>query len=85
LKQLQGTGGTGARTYGHEGDHHDGLCSLYHFGTLFHGTSADTKEAGNKVTGLKNTLGKNQVLPPARNSLRQHFCFAVSLFDVINY
>jgi hypothetical protein len=52
LGQLQGTGGTGARANGYKGDHHDGLCSLYDFRTLFHGTSADTKEAGPEVAGL---------------------------------
>jgi hypothetical protein len=46
LKQLQSTGGTGARANGHEGDYYDGLRSLYDFRTLFHGTSTDTKEDG---------------------------------------
>jgi hypothetical protein len=49
LRQLHGTGGIGARANGHKGDHHDGLRSLYDFGTLFHGTSTNPKEAGGEV------------------------------------
>jgi hypothetical protein len=47
-------GGTGARANGHEGNYHDGLRSLYHFRTLFHGTSAYPKEAGSEVAGVKS-------------------------------
>jgi hypothetical protein len=82
LKQLQGTGGTGARTNGHEGDHHDGRSSLYHFGTLFYGASADTKEAGNEGTGVEVHSGKTKschagAVPCVR------FLFYSSLLDII--
>jgi hypothetical protein len=55
---LQGTGGRGARTNGHEGDYHDGLRSLYDFGTLFYGTAADKKEDKREVADVKAPIGK---------------------------
>jgi len=58
---LQGPGGTGARANGHEGDYHDGLCSLYHFRTLFHGASAHPKETGSEVAGVKSYFEKKDV------------------------
>jgi hypothetical protein len=44
-QDLQAQAGKGARANGHESDHHDGLRSLYNVRSLFHGTSANTKEA----------------------------------------
>jgi hypothetical protein len=61
-------GGTGARTNGHEGNYHDGLRSLYHFRTLFHGTSAHPKEAGSEVAGVKSYSKKIRRAAPAHRS-----------------
>jgi hypothetical protein len=79
LKQLQGPGGTGARANGHEGDHHDGLRSLYHFRTLFHGTSAHPKETGSEVAGVKSYSKKIRRVAPAHR-----FASGVILFPTVS-
>jgi hypothetical protein len=75
LKQLHRTCGTGARANGHEGSHHDGLRTLYDFRTLFHGTSADTKEAGSEVTGVKSYTVKNLASAAPAQPLASAFRF----------
>jgi len=65
-KAVARPGGTGARANGHKGSDHDGLRSLYHFRTLFHGTSAHTKEAGSEVAGVKSYTEKLKCAAPAQ-------------------